>query len=246
MSKNLSIALVVLVGLGIVTGAIWFFTKSEGTDKEQAEEEETVTTKDLPISERPFATLTPRADGHELHLVVTKLPTDVQSMEYELVYQVESGITQGVPGTVKDLGGKSTIERDLLLGTCSSGKCRYDEGVEEGTFTLRFRDSKGKLVYKFDTGFNLQQNPTEIESVDGKLSISGTFAKGYYLTMGTFGLPGTAPGEPTAGPYGVFSKSASKATGTVSLGAKTYVYTTKWIEVVGNKTSTLGTFIGTN
>lgn len=245
MSKNLSIILVVLVGLGIVSGAVWFLTKSSGAPTEISEQKEEVALEDLPLDERPYATLTPRADGHELHLVVTKLPNTVKSMEYELVYQVESGITQGVPGNVKDISGKSTIERDLLLGTCSSGKCRYDEGVREGTFTLRFRNDKGKLVHKFETGFSLEQNPTKVVSFDRKLSISGTFPKGYYLTMGTFGLPGKAPGEVTAGPYGIFSKTGGKVSGTVSLGTKNYVYTTKWMMLEGDKTTSLGTFVAT-
>lgn len=246
MSKNLSIALVVLVGLGIITGAFWFFTRPSGLPQENQEQKEEAVLEQLPLEERPYTSLTPRADGHELRLVVTKLPAGAKSMEYELVYQVESGITQGVPGNVKDIAGKKSIERDLLLGTCSSGKCRYDGGVEDGTFTLRFRNDKGKLMHKFETGFRLQQNPIKIESADGKLSISGTFPKGYYLTMGTFGLPGKAPEGVTAGPYGVFSRAGGKVSGTVTLGTKNYVYTTKWMMLEGDKTTSLGTFISVN
>ncbi len=246
MNRVLPITIVVLVGLGILTGVFWFLkgqSKPVTQTSETKGKEETL--KELLVSQKPYASLTPRADGRELRLVVSKLPKDAAAMEYELVYTVESGITQGVPGNVKDIAGKLSVERDLLLGTCSSGKCRYDEGVEQGTFTLRFRNSKGKLVYKFETGFNLQQNPTKITSTDGKFTLSGNMPKGYYLTMGTFGLPDTAPGEVTEGPYGVFTKASSKVTVTVSLGASTQVYSAGWKPLIDNKTSTLGVFVGT-
>lgn len=243
MNRVLPITIIVLVGIGILSGAFWFL-KGRSTPIPQANEnkgkEETL--KELLVSQKPYASLTPRADGRELHLVVSKLPKDASAMEYELVYTVESGITQGVPGNVKDIAGKTSVERDLLLGTCSSGKCRYDEGVEQGTFTIRFRDTKGKLVYKFETGFNLQQNPAKITSIDGKFTLSGTMPKGYYLTMGTFGLPDTAPGEVTGGPYGVFTKASGKVTAVVSLGINIQVYATSWKALTDNKTSTLGVF----
>ena len=131
------------------------------------------------------------------------------------------------------------------MGTCSSGKCRYDEGIEQGTFTLRFRDSKGKLVYKFETGFNLQQNPAKITSIDGKFTLSGTMPKGYYLTMGTFGLPAAISGNVVQGPYGVFTKASGKVTAVVSLGTNIQVYAASWKALADNKTSTLGVFAAT-
>ena len=87
----------------------------------------------------------------------------------------------------------------------------------------------------------MQQNPTKITSTDGKFTLSGNMPKGYYLTMETFGLPDTAPGEVTGGPYGVFTKTAGKINATVSLGGKIYVYNTKWaildgFEIFSNKT----------
>lgn len=249
-SRTLSIFFVVFVGLLLAGGVFWFIgrEKSNGRDKQEPKEKDEISVKELSLEERPYATLIPRADGHELHLTVTKLPKDASSMEYELVYTVASGITQGVPGTIKDLAGKTSIERDLLLGTCSSGKCRYDEGVEEGTFTLKFRDVKGKLAYKFETGFRLQQNPSKITSVDEEFSLSfskGSLPKGYYLTMGTLGLPSASvPGKVAKGPYGVFSQNAAKISAEVSLGAKNYVYTAnKWVGLEGSKTSLLGTFV---
>ena len=246
MNKTLPIVLIVVIGLGIAAGAFLFFNKKDsGKNTTAKEKAETETFRELPLDERPFVTLTPRADGHEFHLTIQKIPKDSEIVEYELVYKNSDGVTQGVPGSIK-YKGESKIERDLLLGSCSSGKCKYDEGVEEGSFTLKLRDDNGKLITKLDTGFHLQQNPRKITSSDDKFSLSGTFAAGYYLTMGTLGLPEKAPGTVSSGPYGVFTKSASKSlSATVDLSGKAYVYTTKWVELSGNKTSSLGTFITT-
>lgn len=248
MKRWLVIFIIVLVGLLTAGGAFWLLrgdSKSEDTEGEKPVKEEII--KELPIEERPFVSLTPRADGHEFHLAVSNIPRVADSLEYELVYKVASGVTQGVPGTVK-LSGKTSIERDLLLGTCSSGKCRYDEGVEKGTFTVRLRDEDGKLITKLETEFHLQQDGRSLTSGDGKFSISSTrLGKStFYLTMNTFGLPGKAPGKVVSGPYGAFTKGVSKVSGTITLDGSGTLYgwnSSKWVMLDGDKTSFLGTFI---
>jgi hypothetical protein len=136
--KYLPIALVVL-GL-LVLVAVYFLVIKGGTD-EVAEDDESALVE-VSLADSPVASLTPTADGHWLNMVVTKLNPMVEmhnaaTMDYELLYKLPDGRTQGVPGTIK-LTGQESIENDLLLGSESSGKFRYDEGVEQGTFTLRF------------------------------------------------------------------------------------------------------------
>jgi len=72
--------------------------------------------------------------------------TGAASMDYELIYSTSDGGQQGVPGTVKLTG--TDIDRPLLLGSESSGKYRYDAGVEQGTMTLKFRDASGKTNWE--------------------------------------------------------------------------------------------------
>jgi hypothetical protein len=245
MKKALPIILVVVVLLGLLAGAFWFLKGSTKAPQETAEEEvDDSPLKILSVEESPYVTLTPSSDGHNFHLTITKVPSDTKSLEYEMVYTVASGVTQGVPGTIKDLS-TGTIERDLLLGTCSSGKCRYDEGVKDGTFTVRLRDAKGKLVSKMETQFHLQKGDTKLTSSDETFTY--TLAKAsktsFYLTMGTFGIPSSAPGKVTTGPYGVFSTDMKQA-GTVTLGSgDLYQYeSSKWTKLSGGKASGLGVF----
>lgn len=248
MRRILIIFIIILIGLLTAGGAFWLLrgdSKPQNAEEDKPIKEETV--KELPIEERPFVSLTPRADGHEFHLSVSGIPNSADSLEYELVYKVASGVTQGVPGTVK-LSGKTSIERDLLLGTCSSGKCRYDEGVEKGMFTVRLRDDDGKLISKLETEFHLQQDGKSLTSSDGKFSISSaSFGKStFYLTMNTFGLPDEAPGKVTSGPYGTLTKGVTKVSGTVTLDGSGTLYGwngSKWVMLDDGKTSFLGTFI---
>ena len=162
---------------------------------------------EVAFKDRPFASLTPTADGHYINLKIDKitLPKAV-SLDYELLYSLPDGRTQGVPGTVDLKGGKS-FERKLLLGSESNGKFRYDDGVEAGSLTVRLRDSKGKLLAKFSTKWHLQSNVTEITSIDQNFTYTlEKKPKGiYFVTMETFGLMDSGVADVSSGPYGIFA-----------------------------------------
>lgn len=243
MRKYLPIFLLVTgILVLLIVGFAFFNLRSQ--KQTQIKEEEVISK--IPIEMRPYATLTPDSAGHELRLAILGIPQGTPTLEYELVYTVASGVIQGVPGSVK-LEGKTTLERTLTLGTCSAGVCRYDEGVKDGTFILRLRDEKGGLLDRFETGFHLQSKERELSSTDGKFKL--TLAKtpsGFFVTMNTFGLPRSAPGEVVAGPYGVFSSTKGAFSGTVEMAEKgiPYLWDGKdWVRLSDGKTSSLGVFI---
>lgn len=151
MKKYLPFILL-LAGILIAMAAITVMKKGNSSKSNIANEEETV--REVPMNQRPFISLTPSSDGHWLKLKIEQIKVEgAKSLDYELLYSLPDGRTQGVPGTVQLTG--EDIVRDLLLGSESSGKFRYDEGVNNGTLTIRFRDVKGKLVGKFSTEFTL-------------------------------------------------------------------------------------------
>lgn len=171
---------------------------------------------EVAFKDRPFAALTPTSDGHYINLKIDKITlAKATSLDYELLYTLPDGRVQGVPGTV-DLKGQTSFERKLLLGSESNGKFRYDEGVQDGSLTVRLRDSKGKLLAKFSTKWHLQSTDLELTSIDQNFAyLLDKKPKGmYFVTMETFGLPETTSvSEVAAGPYGVFS-SADLPSGT--------------------------------
>ena len=190
----------IILGLGalvLVVGFVVLRKPSQESFEEEAAPE-------IALEMRPVASLTPSEDGHWLKLVIEKFEIDAATLDYELLYKLPDGRTQGVPGTAKLDGSK--IERDLLLGSESSGKFRYDEGVEAGTLTLRFRNDKGKLAAKFTTEFNLLFETTNLSSADGQFTFDlASPTDDYYIVMSTFGMYELPGSDVLSGPYGVFS-----------------------------------------
>jgi len=242
MKKKLPVILLVL-GVIVFVGSLLLI---RGNKKGETIEEEG-TVAEIPFEKRPIAALYPSEDGHWLKMKITKVPTGFKSLDYELLYKLLDGRTQGVPGTIT-LSSSEEIERDLLLGSESSGKFRYDEGVENGTLTLRFRDEKGKLAGKLSTEFNLLTGTSEIVSADSKfkLSLAKKPKGGFFVVMETFGIPETLANI-QSGPYGVFSSLEASIEGQVTLAGKINLWNgNSWKQLAGSKTSELGIFVGTS
>ncbi|WKZ25944.1 MAG: hypothetical protein QY322_01395 [bacterium] len=196
----------ILLGIGLLVFTFVFVFIKNSNNKSSVDGDEVAT--EIAFKDRPFATLTPTEDGRYITLKIDKITlAKAVSVDYELLYSLPDGRTQGVPGTV-DLNGETNFEKKLLLGSESNGKFRYDEGVVDGSLTVRLRDSKGKLLAKFSTKWHLQSNTAELTSIDENFAyvlekpVKGT----YFITMETFGLPaGSSVSEVVSGPYGIFS-----------------------------------------
>ena len=237
----------ILLGIGIIVLVVVFLVIKKNKNNVPVEKEDTTIT--LSLNERPVASLTPSADGHWLKLSVTKILSSAASMDYELLYQLPDGRTQGVPGSIK-LSGQDKIERDLLMGSESSGKFRYDEGVKAGTLTVRFRNDAGKLITKLSTEFGLFSKTKELKSIDEKFNykLASINSKDFFVVMETFGITKEAPADVTAGPFGVFTSSKTAVSGIVTLeGTNIYSYSgSSWTKLDSGKSSNIGIFIGTN
>jgi len=109
---------------------------------------------ELQEADKPEISLTPREDGHMIYLKISKIPTFVTNLEYELIYKAVEDkleIEKGVGDTIKV--DKDSITRDLLLGTesCTSGcKYKYDEGITGGSInlTLITKDGQSATIEK--------------------------------------------------------------------------------------------------
>ncbi|QQG47121.1 MAG: hypothetical protein HY044_03185 [Candidatus Woesebacteria bacterium] len=239
----------ILLGGGVIVFIVvfMFIKKSFQPAAEPTPTDEPVV--ELKTEESPVTSLTPSADGHWLKLKVEGIKLSAKSMDYELLYTLPDGRTQGVPGTI-DLKGQDAIQRDLLLGSESSGKFRYDQGVKGGTLTLKFRDNSGKLTGKLTTNFTLSSNTTNLASSDSsfKFTLASDNGKTFYIAMKTFGLPDKAPGVLASGPYGIFPSDTISHKGTVTLsGSKPYEWNGgSWQSIDTSSSVETGIFIGTN
>jgi hypothetical protein len=241
-----------LAGAGVIVLIAGFFlVKSRGSKEEETviQPEETAL-QEIALADRPVATLTPTSDGHFLNLSITKIKIpNAATLDYEFIYQLPDGRTQGAPGTVK-LSGVDSVTRKLLLGSESSGKFRYDEGVKEGALALRFRNSGGKLVAKFSSDFALLSNIKDLASVDGnfQVTLSKLPQKTFFVLMQTFGVPGGLPDGVDAGPYGLFTSATAALSGSVKLGSDRVFYWDggSWVDQSAVSSLTSGIFIGTS
>jgi hypothetical protein len=180
---------------------------------------------ELPQDKWPVISLTPTVDakipnslGHLLDFKVQKINVSgATSMDYLLVYSTSDGGQQGVPGTIKLTGGD--VDKNLLLGSESSGKYRFDAGVNHGTITVTFRDGEGKSLGKVSSDFHLQSNETILTSVDGKFTYNlDKAAKGvYFVTMQTLVQPSNSIDYVVwQNGYGVFASDGKAHTGSVA------------------------------
>lgn len=171
---------------------------------------------EIPLSERPYVSLIPRADGHELKLIIKNIK-NITDIEYELLYiakDEENEIEKGVGDSLKITG--QSIERDLLLGTssCTNGcKYKYDDNVHGGTLKLIFT-TKNSQVATYETPFTLisgdewKKQPT-LSFHDGSFTIQATpsSASEFFVLIKNYGLPSGATASQI---FSIFSSSTGK------------------------------------
>lgn len=141
MNKKIVIGIVVavLVILGIL-GAVAL----KSLNKTEVVEEVPTPTVVLPtVSESIKVDLTAKSANKVVDLKISGVPSDIDTIEYELTYTTGTGLPRGVLGKIT-VDGKSSITRnDIDLGTCSRGKCVYDTGVTEVNLSLKFNSTSG-------------------------------------------------------------------------------------------------------
>lgn len=90
-------------------------------------------------------TLTAVSNNQKIRIEITNVE-GIKGFEYELSYDAtENGETvpRGAIGELEVVPGKS-VSHDVDLGTCSSGKCKYDQGVTEVSVVIRVNYENGE------------------------------------------------------------------------------------------------------
>ena len=136
-----------LILIAVLVSGI-FILKRTGSKKEEVTVIPTPSVVLPTISSEVNVELTAKNDNRVVILRIKGIPSDTKSIEYELTYITGNGLPRGVLGKVS-LDGETELERnDIVLGTCSSGKCVYDIGVESIDLSLKFNSLSGISVYR--------------------------------------------------------------------------------------------------
>jgi len=94
--------------------------------------------------------LTARIPGKEIVLSINSIPKGTNTVEYSLSYATRQQGLQGVIGTLEIKETESDFEKDITLGTCSSGRCVYHEVLGMIKLNLKFSGSYGEKIFEKD------------------------------------------------------------------------------------------------
>jgi len=143
MNKKIIGGIVALV-LVLVVGTVLISTlgkKQTPTEVKQQIEQDVIPTVDASTK----VALNQVEGKKEIELVVSGIPKNTSSVDYELSYETKQQGTQGVIGTISTITG-DTFTKQMTLGTCSSGRCVYHEVVGAIHITLKFSGDYGQKI----------------------------------------------------------------------------------------------------
>jgi hypothetical protein len=143
MKKNMIwivTGVIVVVGVGLAL----FFSQQKTKVTEQPQKREEVGA--IPtVDASTTVALSALPGNKEIVLKSAGVPNGTTSVDYELSYDTKAQGKQGVIGTISSITGNS-FEKQMTLGTCSSGRCVYHEVVGSIQVTLKFTGEYGEKV----------------------------------------------------------------------------------------------------
>ncbi|MCL4338877.1 hypothetical protein M1271_04255 [Patescibacteria group bacterium] len=140
----------VIIAIIVIMVIVFFAVKGMVSNKPAVTDVTPTPTVAFPtVSSSVEVSLASNNGNKSLSLDIKGIPSDTQSVEYEMTYVTGAGIPRGVLGKITLKGGESEVKRDdIVLGTCSSGKCVYDTGVTSIDLSLKFNSSNGISVFQ--------------------------------------------------------------------------------------------------
>lgn len=144
MDNKKAIVAAAVVGIILLAGGGYLLlSPKQATEPVEPEVQEevvpTIQPSDLGL------TFIARADKKAVKFVITNIE-GILSVDYEISYMAKGDIPRGAIGHIEAQKGDKTIETKYIdLGTCSSGKCKYDEGVTSVKLTLKITKTDGKV-----------------------------------------------------------------------------------------------------
>ena len=121
-----------------------FISRQEPKKIDQVQKKEEVDA--IPtVDSSTVVTLKSLQGNKEILLEGKGVPSGTSSIDYELSYDTQGQGKQGVIGTISDITG-NTFEKQMTLGTCSSGRCVYHEVIGSIQVTLKFTGDYGERI----------------------------------------------------------------------------------------------------
>lgn len=140
--------IIIVFGIMIIVLVILFITLNKPKPKKEEPQEDVLPKSEIiPTVDANVEVMLVSKSNKEVVLTVNKIPSGTTSIEYELSYLAKGDLPKGVIGTIP-IETEENIERSITLGTCSSGKCVYDQGVESIKVSLKFVGDYGGRLFE--------------------------------------------------------------------------------------------------
>lgn len=154
--------LLIIVGVLVVALVVvfFFFINRKGPAVEEERGNVLPKKENLPkIDSSVKVDVKKTPDGRKVVLSIDNIPAGVDDIEYEFSYNTNEGVPRGVLGTIQVNG--PSYEKEIVLGSCSTNVCTYDEGVEKVKVFLKFNSSAGAKIFEkefvLNTGVGIQE-----------------------------------------------------------------------------------------
>lgn len=142
MILGAALVLIVLVGIG-------FYVMGGNTeDEDQSDAIEQVQIRQIQPEDIGFE-LSASADGQNVLIDITK-PEGIDTIEYSVNYTAEGDLPRGTIGEI-DITAGEELPKKVYLGTCSSGTCKPDKGIESVTVEAKVNYTNGDVAQLEDS-----------------------------------------------------------------------------------------------
>jgi hypothetical protein len=157
--KKTSIIGLILIAVGI--GAWFVFGKGKsGSSQTTPTPTFSPAAEQLTPDKQPKVSLQFSSDAHYVTVNLRNLQADIleYSLEYDAIVK-KNKINSGVSGGGK-ISGKSEFTQKQLLGSESSGKFTYHEGIQNAFMKVTLRDSANRSVFAAIYPFSISAGAT--------------------------------------------------------------------------------------
>jgi len=152
---NKRIKIIVLISLILIIALIFFIFRNKKKPVNQKSDQVAPTESIIPtVDSSVIVKLVPVIPGKELKLSIENIPVNTTGIEYSLTYDTKQQNAQGVIGSVSLDSKSNKYEKQITLGTCSSGRCVYHEVSGEVKLSLKFTGDYGDKIFEKDFSIN--------------------------------------------------------------------------------------------
>ncbi len=153
--KNKNVMVTGVIVLVLVVGGFLLTSRGGASGKKSVNDTSTLPDNEVipTVDSSVLVTLTADKLLHEAVLTVDNYPAGTTGIEYALSYDASvdgENVPKGVIGDFVLDSKTSKVSKEVTLGTCSSGTCKYDKIMSKVTVELKFKGDYGSKLYKSD------------------------------------------------------------------------------------------------